>query len=952
MKVRLRLLGAPRLEADGAVSDLPLDRPASLGYYLAQRGDWVRRSELAYLYSPEADESSAASNLRKLVYRLRQQGWAEGLEAEPSRLRLQMPTDVQAFRDALEHRDWPTALTLYTGPFLEGLAFPDLGGYDAWLELERQDLSRAWRTALLEQVGLLEGQSDWAGAERWLRQLHKVEPLDEEGVQALMRVLRGAGRPGQAREVFDRFRRELGSELGAEPLEATKALAESLRIGGTAAPEATRPAHNLPASGTRFVGRKRELEALSRQLANPDCRLLTLVGLGGIGKTRLALELATQQVEGYADGVWLVPLAGVSGPELLVSSVASALGLVFSGPSDPQVQLLNYLRGKEALLVLDNFEHLLEGGLLLEELLAQAPKLRLLVTSRVALETPSEWLYDLEGLNYPPKNTHQDLDGFDAVRLFVGRAERLSNRFVLTPATLEAVAELTRRVQGLPLALELAATWVRGLSVGEILAQLERGFGPLESDQPDLPERQRSLQAILEYSWRLLSEGEQDVLARLSVFRGGFTLEAAQSVAEAHLGLLLRFINQALVRRGEDGRYDMHELVRELAARKLEGLVKVEETLEGYLSYYQGYAQAAATKLHGADQIHWRAQLRAEEQNLSNALIWGFEHSPLEAVNLVAFLGDYWHAQSQYAQGDYWFRRAMDHLEGAASVVRAKVYVEWLRIALIRGEFVEVNARESMLFDLCMESGDALLLAELYNQLGWGATVQRQYDRAKDLLETGLRLSGSDDSRVRNHLLLNLARVRGFQKDTEGAISLRRQALELSQQRGDLQLQVLTLNMMAVNHLFTSEYAQSIEFSLKALEIAERIEHKPSLAVIQGNLGYAKWQLGQYAEGEQAYRQHIVLVYEQGSFINFCENAFELAQFWNHLGFVEDAVQLWGAAEQVRTAQGYPIFDGYDQIQQKVLGAVESPRREELINAGKNKSPQELMQFLRLAARA
>lgn len=954
MAVRLQLLGAPKLTPVGELLDLPLDRPASLGYYLAARGDWVRRSELAYLYHPEADETSALNNLRKLVFRLKQQGWAETLEAEPSRLRLRLPTDVQAFRTSLEKQNWAKALEFYGGTFLEGLSFPDLSGYEAWLELERQDLTRAWRTALLEHVRVLEAQSDWLLAERWLSKLLAADPLDEEAVQSRMRVMCSAGKSAQVQEVFERFRRSLKAELGVEPLESTRVLADGLRNPQTtAAPAQHHPRHNLPAANTRFVGRGREIRALARQLANPDCRLLTVVGLGGMGKTRLALELASQQIARFPEGVWLVALAGAASPDQLVSSIASALSFTFAGPTDPKLQLLNYLRGKALLLLLDNFEHLLEGAPLLEELLSQAPGLKLLVTSRVALELPGEWLFDLEGLSYPPPQTEEDLDGFDAVRLFIAQAERLSNRFVLTPAALEAIAELTRRVQGMPLALELLATWVRGLSVNEILTQLGRSFELLQTPRRDLPERHRSLEAILDYSWRLLSEAEQGVLARLSVFRGSFTLEAAQAVAGAHLGLLLRFINQSLVQRGEDGRYAMHELVRQFAGAKLEGLGKLEEMLEGYLHYYQSYAQAVASQLHGAGQIYWRAQLRAEEQNLAHALAWGFERFPIEAVTLVSLLGDYWHARSQYAQGHYWLGRAMDHLEGAADIVKAKVHVEWLRIALIRGEFAAVSALESTLFNLCTKARDALLQAELYNQLGWRAMVQRQFDKAKDLLETGLGLLGNDDnSRVKNHLLRNLAQVLSFQKDTNGAVKLGQQALELAQQRSDLQLQVLTLIMLAAHHLITAEYTQSMVLSKQALEIAQRLEHTPSLAVIQGNLGYAQWQLGEYVEGERAYRQHIVLVYEQGSLINFYENAFELAQFWNHLGFVEDAVQLWGAAEQVRTTQGYAIFDGYEQIKQKVLGAVEDPRREELLMAGRSKSPQELMQFLRWAARS
>ncbi|GIW26768.1 MAG: transcriptional activator [Meiothermus sp.] len=949
MEVRLRLLGTPRLEADGVGSELPLDRPAALGYYLAQRGDWVRRSELAYLYSPEADEAAAFANLRKLVYRLRQQGWAGVLEAEATRLRLCIPTDVQAFRAALERRDWAGALELYGGPFLQGLAFPDLSGYEAWLELERQDLARAWRSALMEQVRLLETQADWLGAERWLSKLLAADPLDEEAVQAQIRVLRAAGRLAQAQEVFERFRRSLKLELGVEPLESTRALADGLDSQN---PAAAHPRHNLPAASTRFIGRSRELRALNRQLANPDCRLLTVVGLGGMGKTRLALELASQQTQRFDDGVWLVALAGVASPEQLVSSIASALGFTFAGSTDPKTQLLNYLRGKTLLLLLDNFEHLLEGAPLLEELLTQAPGLKLLVTSRAALELPGEWLFDLEGLGYPPPQTEEDLDGFDAVRLFIARAERLSSSFVITPATLEAIAELTRRVQGMPLAIELLSTWVRGLGVGEILAQLGHSFGLLQTSQRDLPERHRSLRAILEYTWQLLTEAEQAVLAKLSVFRGGFTLEAAQSVAGAHLGLLLRFINQALLRRGEDGRYDLHELVRQFAAERLDELGKAEETLEGYLDYFQGFAQEALRNLNGEHQIRWLSKLKTEHTNLINALDEGFVKLPDKAVALLAYLGPYWHLFGLYAEGERRLRSSLDKLSVLQVRLQAIILIEYLRILFGIGRYKETQGLRSRILGLCRSAGDLRLEAELYNQLGWAATSQRQFEQARVCFDKALSIAEQlSDSRLKVSVTLNLARMAGFQNQPDQALAYQQKALAEARAILDTVAQLRCLTAMGWATLVKGDYIQSVEFSQQALELALFVGSKSYLAIVQGNLGFAKWQMGEREGGEQVYRQHLILHLEQGAMEYFFENAFELARFWSELGYSDDAVRLWGYAEGIRSEFQFVKFPGYEEIKAKVLGTIVSKEIEELLKQTKHPSLQEILHFLKVVAR-
>jgi DNA-binding SARP family transcriptional activator len=440
MPLRLRLLGPPRLEVeDGSLTDLPVDRPASLAYYLMGRGDWVRREELAYLYNPDADETLAFGNLRKLIHRLRQHDWAAPLKVDQTRLRLILESDVQDFRRLLAQKQLAQALEVYSGTFLEGVNFPDLNGYEAWLELERQDLAQAWRNAVLEHAQNLESNREFVEAERWLTRLTRVDPLDEDAVQALLRVLRATGERSRAIDVFEHFRSELKRELDAEPLEATRGLADEVRANDALQFVSK---HNLPAPTTRFVGRKRELEQLQSLIAHN--RLVTLLGLGGIGKTRLSLEIAWAQLEAFRDGVWFVPLAGVTSTDQVVPSIAQAVGLNLSGTTEAKTQLQQFLRGKRLLLVVDNVEHLIEAAILLEELLELVPELHLLVTSRIALELRAETLFDVDGLSFPSDQTHEALETFDAIKLFLERAARLSTNFTLNASTLEAVAEISR----------------------------------------------------------------------------------------------------------------------------------------------------------------------------------------------------------------------------------------------------------------------------------------------------------------------------------------------------------------------------------------------------------------------------------------------------------------------------------------------------------------------------
>lgn len=868
--MRLRLLGRPRLETADGVSDLPLDRPASLGYHLVQRGDWVRRAELAYLYSPDADESAALANLRKLVHRLRHQGWAESLEAEAARLRLCLDTDVLAFRSALERRDWPAALDHYGGPFLEGLSFDDLAGYEAWVELEREDLARAWRHALLEHVRGLEAQAAWAEAEGWLHRLLRAQPLDEDAVQALMRTLHATGKTVQAKEVFERFRRALDDEMGVAPLESTQALADRLRVPELARPaappaapavEGARARHNLPAAGTRFVGRKHELDALARELGKPGCRLLTVVGLGGMGKTRLALELAAQQTEAYADGVWLVALAEITRPELLVSSVASALGLVFSGAADPKLQLVNYLRGKAVLLVLDNFEHLLDGALLLEELLSEAPQLKLLITSRVALETPSEWPFDLDGLPFPAADDDEELESFDAVRLFISRAERFSNHFALTAATLRDIAELTRRVEGMPLALELAATWLRGLSVADVLVQIGQGFELLQTDGRGVPERQRNLLAILEFSWRLLSEAEQAVLARLAVFRGGFALEAAQRVAGAHLGLLLRFINQALVRRADDGRYDLHELVRHFAEQRLPAADKAE-VLARFSDHFHAQLLALGSAVRTAIQPDTVAACRRELGNMLSALdhlaavgqTERLERALISFYSIVEISGlfkvgiariDLIAATLQRQAG------SDERLRGGLDAVKAYCFVKI-------GEDEEAARFAEAAIGRLERHGASDFLGIAHGAVGICHHLGGRLEAAQSCYGQALAVFERSGNRSEQSRVLNrLATVLHYLDRHEDSSRLYRQALEIATAIGDLSEQANVLNNYGTHFESIGQVDEAIRMYQASLEIAERIQFMRVKSAALTNLGHVHERRLEYAPARRYYERSL-----------------------------------------------------------------------------------------------
>jgi predicted ATPase len=343
------------------------------------------------------------------------------------------------------------------------------------------------------------------------------------------------------------------------------------------------------------------LASIDRMLDESDCRLLTLVGPGGVGKTRLALEAAARRIDRYQHGVHFVPLVGVPAPDLLAAAVAESLQFqVDSAHSAVPAgdQLVDYLRERATLLVLDNFEHLLDARDLLTELIEQAPRVDLLTTSRERLQVQSEWVLDLEGLELGNGNGHAGESA--AVRLFVDRARQVDNGYTLSEQERPHVERLCRLVNGMPLGIELAAAWASTLPCSEIADEIERNLGFLETTMHDVPQRHRSLRAAFDQSWRLLLDDERRVFSQLAVFRGSFARDAAAAVARAGLTELHGLVSKSLVRRAELGRFELHELLRQYAAERLAAEhVELAEARERHARFYLGMVASRTEALVG-----------------------------------------------------------------------------------------------------------------------------------------------------------------------------------------------------------------------------------------------------------------------------------------------------------------------------------------------------------------
>jgi predicted ATPase/DNA-binding NarL/FixJ family response regulator len=622
---------------------------------------------------------------------------------------------------------------------------------------------------------------------------------------------------------------------------------------------------NLPLQPTPFVGRTDELADITALLADPACRLLTLVGPGGIGKTRLAVEAAARLHEGFADGVYFVDLQPVSATGYLVPTIAEAIGLTFYGQEKPRAQLIRYLGNKHLLLVVDNFEHLLDGADLLAAIIEAAPEVQLLVTSREALNRRAEWIYDVAGLAFPGQDPIQDLQGYDAVALFVERARRVRHDFALDDEAAR-VTRVCQLVGGSPLAIELAANWLKTLACADIVREIQHRLDFLTTSQRDVPERHRSMQIVFDPTWDRLSDQERQAFMKLCVFRGGFRRAAAEQVADASLPTLASLTAKSLVRLETSGRYQIHELLRQYGEAKLKETPALEETAhDRHCAYFTLFLHHLEPDMKSSGQIVALSRIEEEIDNVRAAWRWAvgkrMEREIGESLDSLAL---FYHIRCWYQEAEEAFRMAVEALENEHSVVLGRVLM-WLG-----------HSAEGVMIDA----------ARIFQRLQAGASVLRDLAAYGETAMPLWMLSEFNDNpemdeEIKQFCLDNLAafRTSGDRWGTAWALNgvgnialLERayeesrghaqEALALSKEIGD------QLGMAAAfQHLIKVAECQKApleqkRYAQEALTHAQAIDDRGGIAAAQFALGRAAYKLGDYEEARQLLEQSVTLFRE------------------------------------------------------------------------------------------
>jgi predicted ATPase/DNA-binding SARP family transcriptional activator len=932
---------------------------ALLAYLAVESEQAHERERLAGLFWPEMSEAQARHSLSQALYNIRQalgQASKTGdLSGQPDSVApfLLVTThtvqfnpysdhwlDVREFEQIIfevqrhDHRRLGTcgqcarllqvAEQLYQGDFLAGVSLRGCQAFEEWALVRRERIRLQICEALSDLANYYEGRAEIRRALEIAQHWVHLDPLSEPAQRSLMRLLALDGQRTQALAGFASFAKMLQTELGVVPERETQRLYQRILDEETTQTSLPGMAGRLPVPLTPFVGREDELAELAGWIRDPQTRLVTVLGQGGSGKTRLALQAAYGLRYDFPDGILLVSLSGLGSSDAFLPALASTLGVTFQpGWGDPSTQLFGYLLHRRLLLILDSFEEILDAAHWLPRLLEAAPRVQVLVTSRARLNVQAEQIFPLGGLGYPdptnPNATRLNLEDYSALQLFQNTARQVRPDYTLTPADLPALVHICQLVAGMPLGVVLAAGWLGTCSPNEIATEIERSIDFLSASWSDLPERQRSLRATLDYSWQLLTEEERRAFQKLAVFQGAFNRQVANQVAEVDAAGLRSLVDKSMLQ-ASAGSYRMHDLLRQYGVEKLRADGSTaSQVQDAHSSYYLERLAGCEARLKSAQRSTTLRELDAEISDTQAAWQYACHKGQTPRLaNSLASMSLYYEMRVRYHEGEQACRAGLAAApEGAgdAEVLRARLLVWRASFLVLSGELeaarsLRLEAGE-LLDQLEAQSVDTRRPRAMYWQAEGEAYAELKlklecYQRAIALyqeLGDGWRQAG---------MLVWAGEYAMRLGDPSLALSHQQEALRLARQAGEPGLLLHCLRQSTYLYSALNQFENFHRLMQETVTGLESVEELPLRATAQMHLGMQLNHIGHFPEAIRLLEQSVPVLRSLGYHYGMVYGGFALGlactmngEFERGAAILQTALQegdQWGVLREATTA--------------------------------------------------
>lgn len=899
-RLTVHLFGAPRVTLNDAPIETARRKTLALLVYLAFDSKPHTRESLAALFWAEQSQERAFANLRHALWEINEslgEGWIES-DRDEIRLTGDIDLDLTHFHSLLAASNSPTtdsasrllslaqAAALYTDHFLAGFTLKDAPAFDDWAffhaESLRRDLASALESLTHGYCDLDRAAEAIPFARRWLT----LDPLNESAHRGLMTAYALAGESAAALRQYQQCETTLQKELSVEPEAETKALHEKIRAGGLQKKPSAR--NNLPAAVTSFIGRENEAERVRAELAQN--RLVTLTGSGGVGKTRLAIESARGLLSQFPQGVWLVELAPLASADLISQALGDALEVEHKDAD----ALMEFLRERAALILLDNCEHIIEGAAkFAARLLAGCPAVRLLATSRESLEIDGEFARRVPSL-----------ETSDAARLFAERARLVQPSFVLDESNASAIAKICTRLDGIPLAVELAASRVKMLSVEQIAARLDNAFALLTGGSRAALPRQQTLRAAIDWSYNLLPEAEQRLFRSLSIFSGGWTLDAAENFMhtgrslapnvtptresvgyagdDSVLDSLTQLVNKSMVIVGQDlisplPRYHMLETIRQYARKKLKEAGEETDAQESHARWCVELAERAEPNLRKHGQAEWLDRLEAEHDNFRAALDWSLKNRKAEtAMRLAGALSEFWKMRGYEWEGMRWLELTLDLARPRVHLlpqVQSKVHLGMGMLAFETAPTAKIReitqAHTEKAIRLYKKTGDCVAMVRAIYINGGAAWLAGDFSAARVIFENGYEIAAHENDSWGmgscQHYLGHLAKNAG---DFKNARAHFEESAVLLRQSGDLWNYAHPVIDIANCYWDEGEIQKAWERHQESLDIFRAVGDMDNAAWQQRQLGIRALWMGKYDLAQDLLERALAFAFDYGDKIN------------------------------------------------------------------------------------